>query len=154
MVTWQVSIAVASLLIHHFYVGRVFGEQQGSARLLYFALLVALTVADCYFIVAARHHYTVDIVSAVVTTVLVWNALGSRFGWEDMHPLHLVAARTRNGLPTSSTTAQRVDARPTETERVRQLPWKGVVGAWALVIINACLLLYPMYKVVQMASSI
>ena len=148
----HVSIAVGSLLIHHFYVRRVFGEQLGSARWLYFALLVALTFADCYFIVAARHHYTVDIVSAVVTTVLVWNALGSRFGWEDMHPLHLVATRTRNGLPPSSTTAQHVGAWP--TERVRQPPWKGVVGAWAVIIINACLLLYPMYKSVQMASLI
>jgi len=73
----HVSSSITSLMILFHYAEPTYGRRLRPLLRTYYFVVVALVAVDCYFILAVRHHYTVDIVSALIITYFVWKQFGS-----------------------------------------------------------------------------
>ena len=145
----------------------VFGEVRFALRWLLAVLLTILIVANGYFIIAARLHYTVDLVAAALVTFLGWHGLGSWLGIRDVHPFELMAAKNRctqlaqvsfigsereiDGLPPHCHIDELSQAAPIEeadldrmwrAQLMRQPRWKAPAG---IAISTALCVLGPVY---------
>merc|ERR1719421_2104067 len=86
----HMSTDVACLLVHLHYAERTFGRHLRPLLRAWVAVLAACIVANAYVILSVRHHYTTDLVSAAIVSVLLWHYVGHVLtGWRDVHPAKL-----------------------------------------------------------------
>ena len=140
------SVLTMLLLLTH-YGEPLYGRHVRPVLLVYYLLVGTLILINCYVIIAVRHHYTIDLISAAIVTWLSWHKVsGSWMGPRDIHPIQIVNSKrccSLLGCASSCTSASvhvgDVAASPgkrsiprhqwAELERMVAVhPWKGHVG--------------------------
>jgi hypothetical protein len=80
----HVTSNMIGLLVNFFYMDRVYESRHKICIRIYFVLITMIAVTDGVVIIMARHHYTVDVLSATIICILVWLSVIRQT--KDVHP--------------------------------------------------------------------